>query len=138
MDQLRKYHVVEMSGTTDASGDAVVNSGETNLVGQVEMVLVEGSAMTDTADLDVHAVYIGADGSTEFTDEIVNHEDAGPATLLPIYPRGFEHDAAGADITVATSTKVTRRFALAGCSLRVTVANGGNTKAFKVWVLVEV
>ncbi|KPJ51422.1 MAG: hypothetical protein AMJ38_00535 [Dehalococcoidia bacterium DG_22] len=137
MEKWRGYDVIVITGTTDASGDAVVTTGQKNIVGEVVAVVVDGTLLSDGADLDLNPVYIGVDGSTVILGaDIIDNEDVGNATLNEFYPRLFEQTIAGADINVATNTKVTTRFALGGCALRVTVANGGATKAFKVWVVV--
>lgn len=132
----RAYDAIEISGTTDAGGDAVVDSGQKNIMGEVVAVIVDGHNLTDGADLDINSVYTDVDGDDLLGIDILDNEDVGNATLNELYPYDFVEDIAGADVEAPATYKFVRRFALAGCALRVTVANGGNTKTFKVWVLV--
>ena len=133
------FHVVVMTGTTDGTGAATVDSYERNLIGLVEAVIIDGIALDDSADLDINTVYDKmADGATERVGlDILDHGDVGNAAINELYPRDYEEDITGTDIAVATGVKTTRKFALAGCGLRVTVAAGGATKAFQVRVLVR-
>ena len=127
-----------MTGTTDASGDLTMNSAERELVGTVEAVFIDGVATTDSADFDLNPVWDeGAAGTELVGADIIDHGDIGNAAINEVSPRGFAHLITGADAEVVAGTKALRNFPLARCGLRAVVAAGGDTKAVKVWVLIN-
>lgn len=131
----RNYDVVKISGTTTSGGAATVDS-ET-VTGIVLAVWVDGTNLTNGADLDINAVYTDVDGTEILGEDIINNEDAGNAALNQWYPRKFAQDVAGADIEVATSVKTVVPYAVFEAPLRVTVASGGTSVAFAVRILME-
>lgn len=131
-----RYDMVVISGTTDGSGAAVVDS-ERPLMGYVQFVDVEGAALTDGADLTLQPILYEADGTVELGESIINNGDVGNAAQDKFYPRKFVQDNAGVDLVVATGQKVATPYFVPGARLRATMANGGATKAFRVRVFVS-
>jgi len=125
-----------LAGTTDGSGDATATTTRP-VLGEVLYVEVDGAALTDSANLVLQPVLTKAAGTTELGESIINHADIGNATIDRVYPWRFAQDNAGADLTVATSTKVAVPYFVPGVYLRATVSAGGATKAFRVRVFVR-
>lgn len=131
------YDFVTLKGTTDASGDAVVDSAGP-VTGEVLFVDVDGAALTDSANLVIQPIlYELADGAVELGESIINNGDIGNAAQDKFYPRKFAQDNAGADLTVATGQKVAVPYFVPGAKLRATVSAGGNTKAFRIRVFLR-
>lgn len=133
---MSEYTVITMYGTTAAGGGTTVDS-EIAVTGYVEYVEVDGAALADGADLTLQPILQKLAGGTELGESIVSHGDVGNSTIDKLYPRKFAQDNAGADLTVATSTKVAVPYFVPGAKLRATMANGGATKAFRVRVFVR-
>lgn len=132
-----RYDELVLKGTTDASGDAVVDSNRP-VTGYVEFVDVDGAALTDSANLVLQPIlYELADGAVELGESIINNADIGNAAQDKFYPRKFVQDNAGADLAVATGQKVAVGYFVPGAKLRATVSAGGNTKAFRIRVFVR-
>lgn len=132
-----RYDMIVISGTTDGSGDAVVDS-DRPVTGYVEFVDVEGAALTDSANLVLQPIlYELANGAVEVGESIVNHADVGNAAQDKIYPRRVVTDAAGVDLEVATGQKVSTPFFVPAALLRATISAGGATKAFRIRVFVR-
>ena len=125
-----------LTGTTDGSGDSTATT-ERPVIGEVLYVEVDGAALTDSANLVLQPVVTKLAGSTELGESIINHPDIGNATIDRLYPRRFAQDNAGADLTVATSTKAAVPYFVPGVYLRATVSAGGATKAWRVKVFVR-
>lgn len=125
-----------LTGTTDGSGDSTATT-ERPVIGEVLYVEVDGAALTDSANLVLQPVVTKLAGSTELGESIINHTDIGNATIDRLYPRRFAQDNAGADLTVATSTKVAVPYFVPGVYLRATVSAGGATKDWRVKVFVR-
>jgi len=131
------YQVVPLAGTTDGSGDAVVDSNRI-VTGEVLYIDIDGAALTDSANLTVRPILRElADDAVELGESIVDHADIGNAAQDKIYPRRFATDNAGADLTVATGQKVAVPYFVPGAKLRATVSAGGDTKAFRIRVFVR-
>lgn len=127
-------NVLVLKGTTDADGDAVVDSPRA-ITGEILAVFVDGAALSDSANLTIAAVHAKQAGTTELGELIVNHADIGNATIDKIYPRRLATDNAGATLEVATGQNVALPYVVPGCKLRATVAAGGDTKAFSIHVV---
>lgn len=117
---------LKISGTTDSSGDATVYSK--NFTGKV-LVL-----QTDVNGLDA-----GADTT------ITSDGDLSAQTLLDLtdtntnatyYPRIPAQDNAGSDVTFDGSNEIYTEFVVSG-RLKAVIAQGGDTKDFVIWALVE-
>lgn len=133
----KDYDVITIRGTTDGSGDAVVDSARP-VTGEVLYVDVDGAALSDSANLVLQPIlYELADGAVEVGESIINHADVGNAAQDKLYPRKFGQDNAGADLTVATGQKVAVPYFVPGARLRATISAGGDTKAFRVRVFVR-
>lgn len=131
------YQVAVLSGTTDGSGAATVDS-DYPVVGYVEFIDIDGAALSDGADLVLSPIlYELANGAVEVGESIVNHGDIGNAAQDKLYPRRFAQDNAGSDFTVATGQKVATPYFVPGAKLRAVVANGGSAKAFRIRVFVR-
>lgn len=132
----RDYDIVTLSGTTDGSGDATVDS-EHPVTGEVIYVEVEGAALTDSANLTLSPLHREVVGTDEVGESIIAHVDVGNAAVDKLYPRKFAQDNAGADLAVATGQKVAVPYFVPGALLRAVISAGGATKAFRVRVFVR-
>lgn len=131
------YDVVVLKGTTDGSGDAVVDS-DRPVLGEVLFVDVDGAALTDSANLVLQPIlYELANGAVELGESIINHGDIGNAAQDKLYPRRFAQDNAGADLAVATGEKVAVPYFVPAAKLRATVSAGGAGAAFRIRVFVR-
>ena len=131
------YDILVLKGTTAADGSATVDSA-IPVTGEVVYVEVDGAALTNGADLTLKPIgYKLADGAEELGEAIINHGDVGNTATDTLYPRRFAQDNAGADLTVATSTKVAIPYFVPGLKLRATIANGGNAVAYRIRVFVR-
>lgn len=133
------YGVVLITGTTDASGDATVyHKGDPSLVGEIVSVLVDGVALTDSANLVLSEELTSAADAAILGPTIVNHADIGNATLTEIVPtQGVMDNAGTARLYAAGGTVVPTFFALHGGRLKAVISAGGNAKAFKIWVTIR-
>lgn len=129
------FNYAHLRGTTNPSGAATVDS--VPILGAIEAVFVDGAALTDGADLTLQPVHTKAAGGAELGELIVNHGDVGNSTIDKLYPRRAATDNAGANYAPATSTTAPTRYIVPGCRLRATIANGGNAKAFALWIVWE-
>lgn len=130
------YQVVVLDGTTDGSGDAVVDSRI--VTGEVIYVDVDGAALTDSANLTLKPILRElADDAVEQGEAIIDHADIGNAAKDKISPRKFAQLNTGADLEVATGVKVAVPYFVPACKLRATVSAGGSAKAFRVRVFVR-
>lgn len=130
------YDIVVISGVTSSGGAATADSSFP-VTGEVMFVEVDGAALTDSADLTLQPIGTKLAGTEELGESIIVNGDVGNSTTDTFYPRRFAQGANGSDITVATSTKVAIPFFVAGLKLRATIANGGDTKAFRIRVFVR-
>lgn len=127
------YSSVRLAGTTDGGGDAVVrSSGATPLFGDVISVLVDGIALTDSANLTLVEELTGAAG-TVTGPNIINNADIGNATLTDLRPSAPLQDEAGV-AQLSGTDDVPTLFTLHGGTLKATVSAGGGAKAFVIWV----
>ena len=134
---VRDYETCILTGTTDGSGDATVDSSMP-YTGYVEFIDIDGAALTDSANLVLTPIlYELADGAVETGEQIVNHVDIGNAAQDKLYPRRFVTDNAGADLAVATGVKVATPYFCPGAKLRAVVSAGGATKAFRIRVFIR-
>lgn len=127
----------DLTGETDASGDATVNS-EHPILGALLAVVVDGTGLADLADLTLTGRMPADDGADNDTETYINNTDVGNATPDTLYPRRFAEDNAGADLEVATGQKVAVPFVIPGLIVQATVANGGATNTFRVRIVVRV
>jgi len=136
--QIRNYDVVKISGTT-TSGGAAADDSPNAVTGKIIGVWVDGTNLSNGADLTLNAVYTDVDGVEILGENIINNADVGNATLNEFYPRRAMEDTADADLLFAAAgTIVPTEFAVFEAKLRVTIANGGNAVAYAVRVLMEV
>lgn len=127
---------ISWGGTTDGSGDAVVDSPFA-ITGRILKVEVEGVALTDSADFDLNPVTATVAGGLLLGEDIVDHADVGNAALNELYPRKAVQDLTGTTVNYAATFPIYEPFIVIGCKLRATIAAGGATKAFKVRVAYE-
>lgn len=130
---MSEARVTVMRGTTDASGDAVVDS-ET-ILGEVIAVFVDGAALTDSANLTLVALHPEVAGTSELGENIISHADVGNSAIDKIYPRRLATDNAGTTLAVATGVNVAVPYAVPGGKLRATISAGGDSKAFSIHVM---
>ena len=130
------YQVVVLSGTTDGSGDATVDSPGA-VTGEVLFVDVEGAALTDSANLTLKPILYEQTGAEEVGESIVNHADVGNAAQDVLYPRRFATDNAGAALAVATGVNVAVPYFVPGARLRAVISAGGASKTFRVRVFIR-
>ena len=131
------YSSVVLAGTTDASGDLTIrSSAQSPLFGDVISVLVDGIALTDSANLVLTEGLIGAAGTEVFGPNIINNADIGNATLTDLRPSAPLQDEAGVAQLSATDD-VPTLFSLHGGRLKAVISAGGNAKAVKIWVTIR-
>lgn len=135
-----QYHVVDLSGAVDASGDAVVTSptGQT-YIGEVIAILYDGTSLAANNDAVFAAVYtdIGGDEVAETILTITNNSQTHDIIQI----REIADDLTGADEDVndneAGAQKQLVPIPLLGARLRVTVDEGGVSLDFGAKVLIR-
>lgn len=124
-----------LNGTTDSSGDATAET-DYDVNGEILGVQIDGHNLTDGANLTLTTVNLDVDGDEKVGELIVNNGDVGNATLDEYHPRTPAQDAAGAAVTYDGTNEIYVPFAVAA-PLRATISAGGDTKAFRVWIIVR-
>ena len=124
---------ISWGGTTDGSGDAVVDS-PSPITGEILKIEVEGVALTDSADFDLNPVTAAVAGGVLLGEDIVDHGDVGNAALNEFYPRKAVQDITGTAVTFDATNEIYDYFVVIGAKLRATIAAGGSAKAFLVRV----
>lgn len=115
-----------ISGTTDASGNSTVYSN--NVAGKLKNIKLDIDGLDNTAD-----ITITTDG--EAVAQTL-YSKSNSATNVVVYPRVAVQDNAGADVTFDGTNEIYDDYVLVG-RFKVVVAQGGNTKAFKITFDVE-
>lgn len=128
-------HVEVMSGTTTAGGAATVYSQP--LTGKVAAVFVDGTNLSDGADMTLAQAHVDVDAAELVGENIINHGDVGNAGLNSFYPRRIAGNPDGSDLEVATGQDVPVQFVVAATRLKAVIANGGSQVAFRIWVVLE-
>ena len=82
------------TGTTDGSGDSIDDSPYP-VTGEILMVLVDGTNLTNGADLDLNPIYTDVDANEILGEDIIDNEDVGNAALNEFYPSRPIEDKAG-------------------------------------------
>lgn len=132
-----RHDTVLLEGTTDGSGDATVySSGQAPLHGDVLSVLIDGIALTDSANLVLKEALTGAAGTEVLGPAIVDHADVGNAALLELCPTTVLTEADGTT-RVSGSDDIPTLFALHGGRLKAVISAGGSAKAFRIWVTIK-
>ena len=122
-------------GTTDASGDSVDDSPYP-ILGEILHVMVDGTNLTDGADLDLEPVHTDVDANEILGAKIITNGDVGNAALNEFYPSTATQDNAGAsEVYAGAGEVVPTHFYVAGAKLRATIANGGNTVNYRITVV---
>lgn len=121
-----KISVYEVSGTTDGSGDSTDYSR-----------VIRGCVKS--VQLDIDALDAGADITITTEDElsaqtIYTKDDSN--TNATVYPRVALQDNGGTAVTYDGTNEIYGEYVVMG-RLKVVVAQGGNTKAYKIHVVVE-
>ena len=124
------YGIVNLSGTTDASGDATVTSAK-KIYGELVAVFIDGTNLTGGANLTVKQVFEGINGAL-----LVNNADVGTAASNELYPRMPAQDAAGTAVTYDGTNEIYISPPIAG-PLQAIISAGGNAVAFTCHALVK-
>ena len=123
------------TGTTDGSGDSIDDSPYP-VTGEILMVLVDGTNLTNGADLDLNPIYTDVDANEILGEDIIDNEDVGNAALNEFYPsRPIEDKAGTSELYAGAGEVVPTLFSVAGAKLRCTVAAGGNAVKYRITVV---
>lgn len=126
----------DVTGETDGSGDAVVTT-EHPILGELLAVVVDGTALTNGADLTLVGQMPAQDGADDATETYINNGDVGNATPDTFYPRRAAETNDGTDLVYASTDIVPVPYVIPGLLVKATVANGGATKGFRVRLVVR-
>lgn len=129
---------ITLTGTTDSSGDAVVDTPAPE-VGRIVKVTVIGDDLANSANFDLNPVYHKtADGAEVLGQDIVDHEDVGTADVTELYPSRAIQDITGTGELYASSGETVPTYQyIDGAVLRATIAAGGNATTFAIRITLE-
>ena len=122
-------------GTTTAGGAATDDSPHP-MTGEILHVMVDGTNLTDSANLDLQAIYTDVDDNEILGEKIIVNVDVGNAALNEFYPSTPIQDSAGVDeLFASTGEVVPTLFCVAGARLRATIGAGGNAVKYNITVV---
>lgn len=126
------YDVVELTGTTNGSGAATVQSKAEHVTGEIVGVVTDGTNLTAAWDLVLTAQVKDVDGVWRNVETIISVSGAELASEIESWhPRTLDETVvlvAGTDITL---------FAVQNARFNAVLANAGNDLDFAIKVLVR-
>lgn len=133
-----RHSTVLLKGVTATGGGLTIySSGKTPLHGDVLSVLIDGSDLTDSANLVLKEALVDADGTSEILGPaIIDNADIGNAGSLELTPSTVLQDNAGVT-RVSGSDSIPTLFALHGGRLKAVITAGGDDKVVRIWVTIK-
>lgn len=133
-----RHSTVLLKGTTAVGGALTIySSKKTPLYGDVLSVLIDGSDLSNSADLVLSEGLVDADGTSEILGpSIINNTDIGNAGSMELTPSTVLQDNAGVT-RVSGVDSIPTLFALHGGYLKAVIANGGDAKVVRIWVTIK-
>lgn len=115
--------IIELTGTTDASGDLTITSTE-NVVGNIEKVIMDYDDGDTGADLTLT-------NESVTSEAVLSITDAGTSDLV-WYPRNL-----GSKVADGTSGSVPANKIFVTGKFKIVIAQGGNAKNFRFMIYVS-